>query len=207
MPQANSLKTAAKRVFDIAGASTLLVALGPALAFGALLVKSQRIGPVLFKQTRYGLNGQPFTMYKLRSMREPEAGEEYSPETVSKRMTNVTRWLRRSCMDELPQLFNILRGDMSLVGPRPDIRLHENVPGIYTVRPGLTGLTQISGRSQLKVQETDRLDCYYANTWTIAGDCLIIAKTVPAWLFGKGYVEADDPAYISRTRINTPKSP
>ncbi|MEB3195623.1 MAG: sugar transferase [Candidatus Sericytochromatia bacterium] len=183
-----------KRLTDIlvsAGGLFLLAWLYGAIA---LLIKWDSPGPVLFRQTRLGKGGVPFTILKFRTMREdldhemavarhPENRRELLYKNAhDPRLTRVGRWLRRNSLDELPQLLNILRGEMALVGPRPlpveDTRYYRDWHwGRLTVLPGLTGLWQVSGRSRLSSEEMVRLDLYYIEHWSPWMDLLIIAKT------------------------------
>jgi len=196
-------------------ASLALLVLSPVMLVIALLVKRSSAGPVLFVQERLGRDGQPFNFYKFRSMvynsddaihrqfaamfiNGDEAGcsEKNSGETVFKmkqdpRVTRIGSFLRRSSLDELPQLFNILRGDMSLVGPRPPIAYEiENYQPWHMERlkavPGLTGLWQVSGRSSVSFDEMVRLDIQYINSWSLRRDLAIILKTIPVVVKGTG---------------------
>lgn len=193
-----------KRAFDVASSSVLLVLLLPVLAFTALQVKRFDGGPVLFRQTRIGRDGREFSCLKFRTMvvdaedllaklRRAQDRENTGLFKMKDdpRVTSPGRWLRRFSLDELPQLINVLRGDMSLVGPRPPLpsevatyqrdtlrRLH--------VRPGLTGLWQVSGRSDLSWDETVRLDLYYVDNWSMMQDLSILARTVNAVLGSRG---------------------
>lgn len=189
-----------KRAFDIAGAATLLVVLSPVIAFTALAVKSQKIGPVMFKQTRYGKSGQPFKMLKFRSMRALAPGEPDTLAAMSTRLTPVTRFLRKSSLDELPQLFNILKGDMSLVGPRPaSWKIDSEL--IYSVRPGLTGPAQVNGRNGLTAEQRQQIEEGYAASWSLRSDFNILGRTIPVWLLARGYQEADSPGYQGPQKI------
>jgi exopolysaccharide biosynthesis polyprenyl glycosylphosphotransferase len=186
-----------KRTTDILGAGVLIVALSPLLAVIAILVRFDSQGPVLFRQERVGTAGQNFEMFKFRSMElNAEAGLEPLRENHEgndvlfklkndPRVTRVGRVLRKFSLDELPQLFNVLGGSMSLVGPRPplateveryDIRAHRRL----LVRPGMTGLWQVSGRSLLSWDETVRLDLYYVENWSFLGDLTILLRTFKA---------------------------
>jgi lipopolysaccharide/colanic/teichoic acid biosynthesis glycosyltransferase len=193
----------AKRVLDVLAASVLLVLLAPLMAVAAVLVKLTSRGPVLFKQTRGGLHGAPFTMYKFRTMRLGAEAARASLEHLNEkdgpvfkivndpRLTSIGRWLRKSSIDELPQLFNVLRGEMSLVGPRPlwlpEAQRTQGRARLRThVKPGLTCLWQISGRSELKYQEWVDLDLYYVRHRSLLLDLMIMAQTVPAVISTRG---------------------
>lgn len=190
-----------KRSFDILGAAMLLVVLTPVLLAVALCVKLSSSGPILFRQERVGAAGIPFTMYKFRSMvvdaekRLAELhGANEGNEVLFKlkndpRITRAGTFLRRFSLDELPQLLNVLEGSMSLIGPRPplpaevekyDTHAHRRL----LVRPGMTGLWQVSGRSLLTWDDTVRLDLYYVENWSFLGDLAILFKTVRA-VFGR----------------------
>lgn len=193
----------AKRLFDIITAAALLTVASPVMAFLALLVKLDGPGPILFRQERVGMEGERFSMLKFRSM-VPDA-EDRLADLVHKnegngvlfkikddpRITRVGGILRKYSLDELPQLFNILGGSMSLVGPRPplprEVESYEHdVRRRLLVKPGLTGLWQVSGRSNLSWQDSVRLDLYYVENWSLAGDLVIILRTVRAVFHSTG---------------------
>jgi lipopolysaccharide/colanic/teichoic acid biosynthesis glycosyltransferase len=182
-----------RRFMDVAGALLGLALTGWLFALIALLIRLDSPGPIFFRQQRLGRGGVPFTIYKFRTMRtggeaadevrHPEGRRELLYKDLhDPRLTAVGRWLRQNSLDELPQLINILRGEMALVGPRPlpveDTRYYEDWQwGRLTVLPGLTGLWQVSGRSRLSSEEMVRLDLYYIEHWTPLLDALIVAKT------------------------------
>ena len=173
-----------KRAFDIAGALALLLLLAPLLALVALAVRVALGAPVLFRQQRAGRAGHPFTLLKFRSMRE-------GPGDDAARLTRFGRALRASALDELPQLVNVLRGEMSLVGPRP-LPLHY-LP-LYTprqarrlrVRPGLAGVAQAAGRNALPWTERLERDARYAARQTLRGDLVIALRCLVVVLRGQG---------------------
>jgi len=188
-----------KRVFDVVAASGILLGLALPLLVIAALVRLTSSGPALFTQQRIGRNGTPFTMLKFRSMVDAAdtqldtlAGlERVQPDSVmfklrgDPRVTPLGRILRRFSIDELPQLLNVLRGEMSLVGPRPPlpsevIRYETHVHRRFLVQPGLTGLWQVSGRSDLSWDDTVRLDLYYVENWSLATDTVILFRTIKA---------------------------
>jgi exopolysaccharide biosynthesis polyprenyl glycosylphosphotransferase len=192
-----------KRVFDLVGASALLVLLSPLLVGIAAGVKLTSRGPVLYRSRRPGIGGQPFDCLKFRTMtskaeqeqseleRENEASGALFKIKRDPRLTPIGGFLRRFSLDELPQLINVLRGEMSLVGPRPlperDFdRLEEWHRKRYLVLPGITGLWQVSGRAELDFDELVRLDFLYLERWSIFLDLSILLKTVPAVLMRKG---------------------
>ncbi len=196
-PQAGEAGGLAKRIFDLLFAALALLVLSPVLLVVAVLVKAQDGGPVLFRQPRIGRGGKPFGMIKFRSMvvdAEQRLGDLHhlneSDGVLFKmrddpRITPLGRFLRRYSVDEIPQLVNVLRGDMSLVGPRPPLpsevdRYAVDVHRRLLVRPGLTGLWQVSGRSGLSWDESVRLDLYYVDNWSMTSDLVIIVKTVRA---------------------------
>lgn len=197
-PRFSSGARFAKRSVDIVGALFVILASAPLLAAVAIAVKTTSSGPLLFKQERIGLNGAPFYMLKFRSMRVgadkelrallEEQGTVEQPLFKVKndpRITPVGRFIRKYSLDELPQLFNVLGGSMSLVGPRPQIAAEV---ALYSdaarrrllARPGITGLWQVSGRSELDWEQAVRLDLYYVENWTLVGDLTIILKTFKA---------------------------
>lgn len=171
-----------KRVFDITASGAALVALSPVLAVTAYKVKKNLGSPVLFKQTRPGLNGEPFEMLKFRSMTDAKDSEgNLLPD--SERLTDFGRFLRKSSLDELPGLWNIFKGDMSIVGPRPLLMRYlpyytEEENKRHNVRPGLTGLAQISGRNAITWEEKLALDVKYVEEQSFLNDMRIIFKTI-----------------------------
>ena len=192
-----------KRVFDLVVAALLVVLLLPAMALIALAVRATSPGPVLFRSMRPGIGGRPFPCLKFRTMR---AGADLHDDDLERhnekggaifkirhdpRVTRVGSFLRRWSLDELPQLFNVLRGQMSLVGPRPlpqrDYdRLEDWHRKRYLVLPGMTGLWQVSGRSELDFDELVRLDFLYLERWSVFLDLSILLKTVPAVMRTRG---------------------
>lgn len=191
-----------KALFDRLGSLGLILIGSPILIAAAIAVKLTSDGPVFFLQERVGRNGQHFKMIKFRSMvtdaedRLAELQADSGNEVMFKmrddpRVTKVGKLLRRTSIDELPQLFNVLKGDMSLVGPRPPLVAEADDYGATArrrllVRPGITGLWQISGRSNLDWEETVRLDLYYVENWSLVGDLLILWKTVRAVTSSEG---------------------
>ncbi|TNB70511.1 sugar transferase [Arthrobacter sp. BB-1] len=193
----------AKRLFDVIVSGLLIIVSLPVMAIVALLIKFHDQGPVVFRQGRVGIEGKPFQMLKFRSMtvdaehRLSELrGQSDGNGLLFKmkddpRVTPIGRFLRKFSLDELPQLFNILLGSMSLVGPRPPLpsevaAYEKDVRRRLLVKPGLTGLWQVSGRSNLSWQDSVRLDLYYVENWSLAGDLLILIKTFRAVFRGSG---------------------
>lgn len=200
----------AKRALDIVVASVALVILGPAIALMACLVRWTSAGPAFFRQERLGRRGQPFTLLKLRTMRadnDDRIHREYVTSLLAEdqssaaqrgglykldgdpRITALGAWLRRTSLDELPQLCNVLRGQMSLVGPRPVLPweaelFQESDRERFDVKPGITGLWQVSGRNKLSYREALALDVEYARRRTVSLDLQILIRTVPAVLRG-----------------------
>ena len=175
------LQPVLKRYVDLLGATAGLVVLSPALAVLAVLVRVRLGRPVLFVQQRPGLNGKAFRLYKLRTMRDA-VGPDDRPLPDSQRLTSFGRRLRAASLDELPELVNVLRGDMSLVGPRP--LLMEYLPLYspeqlrrHSMRPGVTGLAQVSGRNAVSWEEKFKLDCRYVDNWNLWLDLSILART------------------------------
>jgi lipopolysaccharide/colanic/teichoic acid biosynthesis glycosyltransferase len=172
----------AKRALDVAAAGAALALLSPVIAVVALAVRLNLGAPVLFRQERPGLHGRPFRMMKFRTMRDA-AGPDGAPLPDEERLTPFGRFLRSSSLDELPELWNVLRGDMSLVGPRP--LLTEYLP-LYSprharrheVRPGLTGWAQVNGRNALTWPERLELDVWYVEHRSLALDLRILLRTV-----------------------------
>ncbi|WP_258371161.1 sugar transferase [Curtobacterium sp. MCBD17_021] len=202
-PTYSGRKLYTKRAFDLVGSTALIIVLSPLLLVLALLVKLTSPGPVFFRQERVGLNGTTFHMIKFRSMvvdaeaRLQELGQLDRAEgndvlfkmRNDPRVTQVGGFMRRYSLDELPQLFNVFVGNMSLVGPRPPLRreverydLH--VHRRFLVKPGMTGLWQVSGRSDLSWEDSVRLDLFYVENWSLVSDLVILWRTAKA-VFGK----------------------
>jgi exopolysaccharide biosynthesis polyprenyl glycosylphosphotransferase len=208
-----ALGDAAKRGLDITGSIALLMLLGPLMLVISALVKLTSKGPVLFRQLRVGQHGRPFTMFKFRTMQvdaDPaihqqymtqfiQAGAAAQPATANAfkivndpRVTRVGHFLRRSSLDELPQFLNVLRGEMSLVGPRPPLpyevarykRWHRK--RLHAAKPGITGLWQVTGRSRTTFDEMVRLDIKYARSYSLWTDLKILLATPRAVVTGKG---------------------
>jgi exopolysaccharide biosynthesis polyprenyl glycosylphosphotransferase len=196
-----------KRAFDLCASAVMIVILSPFLGAIALIVGLSSSGPVLFKQDRVGLNGKKFKMLKFRSMVIDAEARLKQLQDVDRaagnsvlfkmkhdpRVTRVGQFLRRYSLDELPQLFNVFGGSMSLVGPRPPLQrevdqYEHHVHRRFLVKPGITGLWQVSGRSNLSWEDTVRLDLYYVENWSITGDLIILWRTARA-------VVASDGAY------------
>ena len=192
-----------KRLFDIVGSLALLVMFSPVLLAVAIRIKADDRGPVFFRQTRIGRCGEEFGCLKLRTMvvdaedRLLDLQKEMGYITGlfkmqdDPRITKPGRWLRRFSIDELPQLWNVLRGDMSLVGPRPPLPREVATYDYFAtrrlqVRPGMTGLWQVSGRSDLSWDETVRLDLYYVDNWSMVQDLTILARTFGAVVSPRG---------------------
>lgn len=188
-----------KRAMDILVAGGALLFFAPLLALIAVLIKLESPGPVLFRQSRGGLNGQAFTIFKFRSMRCQENGAKVvQAQRDDDRITTVGRIIRKTSIDELPQLLNVLKGDMSIVGPRPHAVAHDEHYGAlipnyhlrFRTRPGLTGLAQIKGlrggTSEVEAMAA-RVDAdnAYIERWTLSGDIKILLMTVPHLLMAE----------------------
>jgi exopolysaccharide biosynthesis polyprenyl glycosylphosphotransferase len=203
VPQLTRVQAAAKRACDVAVAALGLLTLAPLLAAVAVAVKATSRGPVLFRQERVGLRGRPFTLVKFRTMVDGaelllggllDRNEADGPLFKLRRDPRVTRVgavLRRWSIDELPQLWNVLSGEMSLVGPRPPLpgeveRYEEWQRDRLEVRPGITGLWQVSGRSELSFDDYVRLDLFYVENWSVAYDLYILSKTLPLLVTARG---------------------
>jgi lipopolysaccharide/colanic/teichoic acid biosynthesis glycosyltransferase len=202
-PVQRSVQHIAKRALDAVVASAVLAVLAPLLFLVSLVIKVESTGPALISQRRVGKDLRPFSMYKLRSMRVWADEPSVAPEDLVRwrqhpcklrtdpRVTRFGRFLRRTSIDELPQLVNVIRGEMSLVGPRPLV-IGEvlNDPlrqaARLRVRPGMTGLWQVSGRSLMSYDEMIDLDLEYVRTWSVPLDLRILMRTVPAVLVRKG---------------------
>ena len=189
VPLTNTLNWVVKRVVDIAGALFLLVMFSPVMLVSAIVIKCSGGGPVIFKQERVGLHNKTFKMYKFRTMAVQKTQDESKAWTVKNdpRVTRFGKFLRKTSLDELPQLYNILKGDMSLVGPRPERpvfveKFKEEIPRYmikHQVRPGLTGWAQVNGyRGDTSIRKRIDCDIYYIENWTFGFDIKILFLTV-----------------------------
>ena len=193
-----------KRLLDMAISSAALILLSPLLLLVMILVRAESKGSAIFKQKRIGLNGEPFTMLKFRSMSnnaeslrsQLECGNEMNNGVLFKikkdpRITRVGAIIRKTSIDELPQLINVLRGDMSLVGPRPplpsEVSLYSNSERVrLSVMPGITCLWQIAGRSDIPFEQQVKLDVDYIERQSLSLDLIILIKTIPAVITARG---------------------
>jgi len=210
------LNFALKRTFDIAVAVTLLIVSAPVIALSAIAVWVFDGRPILISQTRVGIRGEPFQLIKLRTMKisaSDAAHREYAKQWIRNghpaashngngvpllykladdaRVTKVGKVLRRFSIDELPQLVNVVHGEMSLIGPRPALPYELELYQAWHRRrldavPGITGLWQVSGRNRLSFDEMVRLDVRYLEEWSLANDLIILMRTVPTLLHGDG---------------------
>ncbi len=195
-----------KRLFDITAATTALLILSPVYAITAYKVKKNLGSPVIFKQTRPGLNGKPFEMIKFRSMKDA-IDTDGNPLEDDERLTIFGKALRNSSLDELPELWNVIKGDMSLVGPRP--LLMEYLP-LYNdeqarrhhVRPGITGYAQVNGRNAIGWNEKFALDTWYVDHQSLWLDIKILFKTVKKVIIKDG-ISADGEATMSKFTGNS----
>ena len=189
VPLDNLFKAFLKRSFDIVFSIFALVLCSPLLILSAILIKVTSEGPILFKQERVGLNKETFYMYKFRSMKVQEPSEE-ATQWTTKNDPRKTWWgniMRRFSIDELPQFFNVLKGDMSVIGPRPERpyfvdKFKEDIPHYmikHQVRPGITGWAQVNGlRGDTSIEDRIEHDLYYIENWTFSMDLKIIILTV-----------------------------
>ena len=196
-----------KRAFDLLVAGAALVVLSPVMVVLALLVRLESPGPVLFRQPRIGKGGGLFTVLKFRTMRvDPQRPNDasvpvpqvsdfgsyvFDPLYGGKQYTRIGRFLRSASLDELPNLVNVLRGDMSIVGPRPEVPelVEQYLPEFHRrhdLRPGITGLAQVSGRGALTYEETMDYDLEYVDDHSLSRDLMILARTLPVVIGRKG---------------------
>jgi len=185
-----------KRLLDVLGSSVGLILLSPVLLAAGLAIRLTMGGPVLFRQERLGYKGRSFVLCKFRTMRSPKEGEVWF-RSDGERVTGLGRMLRRTSIDELPELWNVLRGEMSLVGPRPllmeylekytpeEMRRHDGPPGI-------TGWAQVNGRQNILFSERFKLDVWYVDHWTLRLDLRILLRTVTEVFRSEGVVVGQD---------------
>jgi exopolysaccharide biosynthesis polyprenyl glycosylphosphotransferase len=202
-PELAGARRVLKEVVERTAAVLLAVALSPLLVGISVAITLTSPGPVIYRQQRVGQGGGMFTMWKFRTMVDGAHDRRRDLEHLNEtdavlfkirrdpRVTTVGRWLRRHSIDELPQLWNVVRGEMSLVGPRPPLqaeveRYGEDARRRLLVKPGMTGLWQVSGRADLSWDESVRLDLYYVENWSVALDALVLWKTLAAVIHGKG---------------------
>ena len=189
VPLTNTFNMMIKRVFDLVGASVCIVLFSPVMLITAILIKLTSKGPLIFTQERVGLHNRPFKMYKFRSMEVQSKQEEKAGWTTKNdpRVTGIGKFIRRTSIDELPQLFNVLKGEMSLIGPRPERpqfveKFREEIPRYmvkHQVRPGMTGWAQVNGyRGNTSIKKRIDYDLYYIENWTMVFDIKILFLTV-----------------------------
>ena len=189
VPLTNTFNSMIKRTMDVAGALMALLLFSPVMLVSAILVKTTSKGPLIFKQERVGLHNKPFYMYKFRSMAVQQAKDEKAAWTTKNdpRVTGIGKIMRKTSIDELPQLFNVLKGNMSLVGPRPERpqfveKFREEIPRYmvkHQVRPGMTGWAQINGyRGDTSIKRRIEFDLYYIENWTVGLDIKILILTI-----------------------------
>ena len=198
---ASAFRETLKRILDVVVAGLMLVILSPIMILIAVMIFIQDGRPILFRQQRPGKCGRPFYCLKFRTMRDPRPGQNRWT-TDADRVTGLGRVLRRTSLDELPELLNVLRGEMSLVGPRPLLMEYLNLYSTehqrrHDVRPGLTGLAQISGRRALTLSQRLDLDVDYVRNWTMLGDLGILVRTLaepfkPGDIEGQELADVDD---------------
>ena len=199
-----------KRLLDLFVTLPVLVVLSPVLAGAALLVRLKLGSPVLFRQQRPGLNGRPFTIYKFRTMTDEHDAEGHLL-SDARRLTKFGRCLRCTSLDELPELFNVLKGEMSLVGPRPLLmhyleRYTPEQARRHEVRPGITGWAQINGRQTIYFSKRLELDVWYVDHVSLGLDLKILLLTIPRALASSGVVPGQDVADVDDLGLSVPFS-
>lgn len=194
--RARGLRLAIKRLIDVTGAATAAVLLLPVIACVAVAVAATQGRPVLFRQRRPGRGGRLFTIYKFRTMRPTRPGEVYYL-TDEERITRLGRFLRASSLDELPELWNVLQGDMSLVGPRPLLTEYleeytQEERRRHDMKPGVTGWAAVNGRNALRFRDRLKLDVWYVDHWSLRLDARIVAMTIGQVLRRKDVSTTED---------------
>ena len=196
VPLSNTFNAMIKRTMDVIGSSIAIIVSSPVMLILCILIKLTSPGPLIYKQERVGLHNQTFRMYKFRSMEIQKESEEKKAWTVKNdpRVTGIGKFMRHTSLDELPQLFNILKGEMSLVGPRPERpffveKFREEIPRYmvkHQVRPGLTGWAQVNGyRGDTSIRKRIECDLYYIENWTLMLDIKILLLTVVTGFINK----------------------
>jgi lipopolysaccharide/colanic/teichoic acid biosynthesis glycosyltransferase len=193
-----------KRVVDLVGAGVSLLVAALPMAVIAVAIRVSMGRPIFFRQLRPGRDEHPFTLLKFRTMRESRGGDTTTSADAD-RITRLGRWLRRTSLDELPELVNVLRGEMSLVGPRPLLiayldRYSETQRRRHEVKPGITGIAQVSGRNALSFEEQFELDVWYVDHRSLALDLRILARTVRVVFGGEG---VSQPGRVTRDEFGT----
>jgi len=199
---------ALKRILDVIGAVVLLVALSPVMLWVAFLVWANLGRPIIFRNPRIGHRAATFSALKFRSMRDLFDAEG-KPLPDVRRLTPFSNWLRKTSLDELPQLVNILKGEMSLIGPRPiltDFYPYLNPQELrrLDMRPGITGLAQVNGRNSLNWDARLEMDVWYVDNWSLWMDVKIALKTLPVWLGAKGITT---PGFATFERLDECRRP
>ena len=204
---------AIKRLLDVLVAGGALLLLSPVIAAVALLVRLKLGSPILFKQQRPGLRGEPFTLVKFRTMLDARDADG-KPRPDEERLTRFGRWLRSSSVDELPELWNVLKGEMSLVGPRPLLMHYLPLYSAeearrHDVRPGITGWAQINGRNAISWEEKFALDVWYVDNWSLAFDAKILLASFVS-VFSRHGISAEGaatmPEFTGSARTDEPLS-
>lgn len=194
-----------KRILDIIFSFLALMLLLPLLILIAVIIRVDSKGPALFKHKRYGKDKKDIYIYKFRTMHihTPKNIPTFKLKDSGNYITRIGKYLRKSSLDELPQLFNVLKGDMSIIGPRPmvfsdyEVLLYRDKFNANNVLPGLTGLAQVSGRDELTPYEKARIDGYYVDHISFKMDLNVFLRTIPYVLFAKGYKEGPDMSQAS----------
>ena len=196
----NGIRLSIKRLIDLTIAGGTLLICSPIMAFVAILILLRMGSPIIFRQTRPGYMGEPFDVVKFRTMRDA-VDSEGRPLSDAERLTNLGRFLRRTSLDELPQLWNVIKGDMSLVGPRPLLteyldRYTSEQMRRHNVKPGITGMSQISGRQQIPFSKRLELDVYYVDHRSLSLDMKILFATAKLVAKRSGVLPGQDVADV-----------